>query len=91
MAWSPGLSKFYVGYPGSTKGSQLSEIDPALVVRGRLGEGQEEQKAANEERRIVRNHHGKRHEQELHDGNPTRDRRIGSHFRILGGETARLL
>jgi hypothetical protein len=34
IVWAPNLRKFYVGYPGSTVTSQVSEVDPALVVQG---------------------------------------------------------
>ena len=60
------------------------EIEPALVVRGGLGEGQEEQKPADEERRVVRHEHGEAHEGELDGRDPAGHRLVGV-FGLSGG------
>ena len=57
------------------------DIELRLIRRGRSRESKEEQEAADEQRRIVRVHDGPRHEAEVDDGDPRRDRQqrlIGS-------------
>jgi hypothetical protein len=53
-----------------------SEVHSTLVVRSRLRECEEEEEASNEEGRVVGDHDGERHEQELHDRDPRRHGRL---------------
>ena len=53
-----------------------AQVDVVLVVRRRLGEGEEEQEAADEQWRIVREGHRPRHEGEVRERHKNRDRAL---------------